>query len=103
MTRNTLIDLQNVSKRYAGSSFVLQDMTLQVQESEFVAIVGPSGGGKTTMLNLIATLSTGDEIEHFDVSVYRVRQWKQRGCPHLRESPYVAPRIQKWLEEEDLC
>jgi len=53
---HTLVDLQGVAKIYktgAGDVTVLQEVSLQVQEGEFVSIVGPSGSGKSTMLNMI--------------------------------------------------
>jgi putative ABC transport system ATP-binding protein len=51
------VDVQNVRKVYkrdAQEIVVLDGMSLQVPESEFVALMGPSGSGKTTLLNLIA-------------------------------------------------
>ena len=33
---------------------VLNDISLDIQESDFLALMGPSGSGKTTLLNLIA-------------------------------------------------
>jgi putative ABC transport system ATP-binding protein len=54
---NTLIQIQNVSKSYWRDSIeipVLNDITLDVHESEFLALMGPSGSGKTTLLNLVA-------------------------------------------------
>ena len=49
------ISLQNVWFSYKGSSEpVLRDITLDVQPGEMIALVGPSGAGKTTLCNLIA-------------------------------------------------
>lgn len=51
-----MIELRGVSKHYlqGGTSYpVLHDLSLTINKGEFVAIVGPSGNGKTTLLNLM--------------------------------------------------
>jgi len=49
------ITFDNVSFAYAGSSApVLQDINLDVRPGEMIALVGPSGAGKTTLCNLVA-------------------------------------------------
>ena len=47
------IDVENVSFAYDGDLDVLHDVSLNVQPGETVAIVGPSGGGKSTLCQLI--------------------------------------------------
>ena len=47
------ISVKNVSFAYDGDLAVLQDVRLEVQAGETVAVVGPSGGGKTTLCQLI--------------------------------------------------
>ena len=47
------ISVQNVSFTYDGSLDVLRDVSLEVKPGETIAVVGPSGGGKTTLCQLI--------------------------------------------------
>jgi sulfate/thiosulfate transport system ATP-binding protein len=49
------IELRNVSKRF-GNVAAVNDVTFSVAERELVALLGPSGGGKTTVLRMIAGL-----------------------------------------------
>ncbi len=47
------IALDNVSFAYNGGEDVLHDVTLRVDQGAFLAIIGPNGGGKTTLVKLI--------------------------------------------------
>lgn len=60
------LELNNVHKNYGqGKNFqkVLKDINLEIEEGEFVAIVGFSGSGKTTLINLISGLQEPSEGE----------------------------------------
>lgn len=56
-----LIELKNVKKEYKTGEVItmaLNDVSFEVESGEFVIIVGPSGAGKTTVLNLIGGMDT---------------------------------------------
>jgi zinc transport system ATP-binding protein len=50
------VELRNVSFAYGHGSPVLREVDLRIQQGEFVAIAGPNGGGKTTLIRLILGL-----------------------------------------------
>jgi sulfate/thiosulfate transport system ATP-binding protein len=53
------IEVRNVSKSF-GSFHALTDVTVTVEDGELTALLGPSGGGKSTLLRVIAGLETPD-------------------------------------------
>jgi len=74
-----LLRVKNLSKTYSipdGRLQVLQEVDLQVQRGEFIAITGPSGSGKTTLLSLLGALDSPDsgEIWLEDRAVNLLRQ-----------------------------
>ena len=55
------IEYRGVSFAYGHDAAVLRDVDLEVRRGEVVAIVGPSGAGKTTLVDLLAALLRADE------------------------------------------
>ena len=67
----TILTLQNVSKRYTskwkgGNTLALDNVSMQVEENEFVVIMGESGAGKSTLLNLLACF---DDVSEGDIRI----------------------------------
>ena len=77
----SFLKLENVSKEYkseAGSVFAISDASFELENGEFVVVLGPSGAGKTTLLNLLGgmdTLTQGKiELDNKDVSQLTKKQ-----------------------------
>ena len=77
-----LIELKNIYKwvKQGGRRiFLLNDLSLKIEEGEFLSIMGPSGSGKSTLLNVIGMLDTFNEGEYYflDEPVHQLKD-KQR-------------------------
>jgi len=46
------VELKNINMKY-NEQYVLEDINFSIEENDFVAIIGPNGGGKTTLLKII--------------------------------------------------
>lgn len=56
MSEKPAITITNVNKVYPNGTVALQDMSMEIKDSQFVSLLGPSGCGKSTVLRLIAGL-----------------------------------------------
>lgn len=90
--------LDNVSLTHAGGNRALHNISLQLNAGERVAIIGPSGAGKTSLLRLLATSlrPTSGEIRLLGENPWRLNR---RDLKHLRsgigsvhQAPPLPPR-----------
>ena len=77
-----MLQIKNVSKRYKTGELVqmaLDDVSLNLRDSEFISILGPSGSGKTTLLNIIGGLDRYDSgdlvIDGISTKKYNSKAW----------------------------
>ncbi len=88
-----MITLRNITKwvTTAGNrTFLLKDINLQVQEGEFISIMGPSGSGKSTLLNVIGMLDDADEGQyHFMGEAVHELKEKQRTLLYKQHMGFV--------------
>ncbi|MBK0381067.1 ABC transporter ATP-binding protein [Mucilaginibacter segetis] len=77
-----MLSLQHISKYYqagGNKNYVINDISLDVDEGEFVSIMGPSGSGKSTLLNIIGMLDEPSEGYHYFVNeaVHQLKEKKR--------------------------
>ena len=62
------LNLQNLSKTYAGQLQALKNITLQVEEGDFFALLGANGAGKTTVIGILTSLvnKTSGNVQVFE-------------------------------------
>ncbi len=94
----TALSLRGVSKRYAdpkgGTTSVLDDLSLDIADGEFLAILGFSGSGKTTLVSLMAGLIEPDD------GVVEVRGTPCDGPGRDRGVVFQNYSLMPWLDVE---
>ena len=68
------VEFRHIQKVYAGHAPVIHDLSLRIDEGEFMVLVGPSGSGKSTVMRLLAGL---DPVTAGDILIddQRVNDW----------------------------
>ena len=56
-----LLEVQHVRKEFQNRTLALTDASFSVSQGDFVSVIGPSGAGKTTVLNMLGGMDTCDE------------------------------------------
>lgn len=74
---DTLVSIAHAKKSF-GDTQVLKDISLSIQKGEVVAVIGPSGGGKSTLLRCMTLLETLDDgaLSYGDLAVTRSEEGK---------------------------
>ena len=82
-----MIVLENISKSYKFDDIItdaLKDVTLTVDDGEFVAIMGASGSGKSTLLNIIGCMDTPTSGAYF-LDENKVSELRSKDLSEIRK------------------
>jgi putative ABC transport system ATP-binding protein len=105
-----VVEIQDVTKTYQRDDFavkVLSGLSFQVEEGDFVALMGPSGSGKSTLLNLMAGFDrptsgklvvAGQDITRLSESDLAV--WRHRRIGFIFQFYNLIPVLNAWENVE---
>src|SRR3989440_12290786 len=98
-----LVELRNVSKVYKlGEEEIraLDDVTLDIEEGEFISIIGPSGSGKSTLMHILGCLDSPtkgtiklDEIMIQDASARQLASIRNRKIGFVFQFFNLLPKL----------
>ncbi len=95
-----MVVFERVCKRF-GALTVLKSLSFSIARNEFVLLTGPTGAGKTTVLNLIAAVETPTEGV-ITVAGERLDRLKPSAMPHLRRSMGVVMQDLMLLDDRSV-
>jgi putative ABC transport system ATP-binding protein len=99
----SIIEVRNLNKYYLqgkDKNHILKNISLQVNEGDFLGIIGPSGSGKTTLLYCLSSLETIDEGEILfegenikDFSDKKVSNLRQKSFGYIFQFYNLIPNL----------
>ena len=95
---HTIIELENVCFSY-NSEEVIKNVSLQIHKGDYVGIVGPNGGGKTTLLKIMLGLLKPNDgkITLFGKDILAFKDWSKIG--YVPQKTYVEMNFPVTVEE----
>jgi cell division transport system ATP-binding protein len=96
-----MIEFQHVSKRYAGATTALSDVSLSIAKGELVFLAGPSGAGKSTLLKMIAAIERPSSGT-VEVNGENIGRLKSSGLPYLRRKLGLIFQQQRLLLDRNV-
>ena len=86
MEKAVLIEIEHLSKSFPGGTEVLKDISLEIHKGDIVAIIGPSGTGKSTLLRCLNYLTVPSEGK------IRIGECTVDAKSHTKEEVYALRR-----------
>lgn len=95
---HTIIELQNVCFSY-GMEEVIKDVSLQIHKGDYVGIIGPNGGGKSTFIKLMLGIlkPISGRVLLFGTDVDKFKEWYKIG--YVPQKTYIEMNFPITVEE----
>ncbi len=95
---HTIVELNNIYFSYSTEE-VVKNVTLKIHKGDYVGIVGPNGGGKTTLLKLMLGLlrPDGGVIKFFGTDIKEFKEWSRIG--YVPQNTHVEMNFPVTAEE----
>ena len=95
----SMIEMKKVTKKYSNGTTAIRNLSITINQGEFVYVVGPSGAGKSTFIKLmyreeVATKGT------LNVCGYDLLTIKNRNVPYLRREIGIVFQDYKLLPQK---
>jgi len=98
VNNNSILSFQNISKSY-GNQIILNDISVEIEKSKSIAIVGQSGTGKTTFLNITGLIDKPDSgtilYNKLDVSLFNESErskFRNKNIGFIFQLHYLLPQ-----------
>ena len=109
MIMSKIIEIKNLHKKYYSKDselVAIGDISLDIEEGEYVSIVGPSGCGKSTLLNIIGGIdekTEGDVIVSSDIKIgYMLQNDCLFSWLNILDNCLIGLKINKQLNKENI-
>ena len=101
-----MIKIENISKTFETNTInekvALDDISLVINDGDFVSVIGSNGAGKSTLLNAIAGVFSIDKGQIFidDIDVTNIPEYKRASyIGRVFQNPLVGTASDMWIEE----
>src|SRR4051812_44410921 len=95
---HTIIELENVCFSYTNEE-VIKNVSLQIHKGDYVGIIGPNGGGKSTLLKLMLNILKPNDgtVKLFGEDIDAFRDWYKIG--YVPQRTYIELNFPVTVEE----
>jgi ABC-type lipoprotein export system ATPase subunit len=98
MNKKTIVTIIDMNKKFSRTGLVLNNINIEINSGEKVAILGPSGSGKSTLLHIAAGLDCPSSGEHLiynknyrSFSPREINFWRNQGMGIIYQHYHLLP------------